>query len=197
MTQLPDSRHSALMSEVQALELECKKAELKLKLQHAKSDEVKLELKTLELEETLRSKKRLAHDEIEQDSAEKRRKLKMPLQDTEAQDSAANHVGHQTADELPNREDEARKATVSRTSSASDKALTRDARAGGAATDEKDLGTITSQTAAGEEVAEEEAALEKAASETAIDHVAAASGGDQDQDDDAQPEEPEEPAVDE
>ena len=187
------------MSEAQQLELECKKAELKLKLQNARSREAGLELEALELEVTLRSKKRLASVELEHGSAEKRPMMKTPVQDTEAKDSAAEHVKHQTADEMPNKEDETRKTLFSQTSSASDEVLTHDARARGAATDQKDIGTTTSQTAEGEEVAEEEAALEEAASETAIDHIAPACGGDQDQDDDSQREEPEEevPAVDE
>lgn len=169
------------------LELECKKAELALKLQRTQATSAALELATLETEEAVRRTKRLAQDDQEEASAAKRRLLNSSVKSSEEDTIKGNQ-----AREIPRDKDEAPKPTTSITKAANDGVLTDDAARMAATTEEADVETTALQTNGRDEVALGGATLAEAALEGSETEEPASGGAEKEEADDAQNEEVEE-----
>jgi len=188
---LPADSPHRLKDEVQELELECRKAELTLNLQNTRAAALAVELAAMETEETLRRNKRRAHDDLEQESAEKRRQLKKPCTDNIAKDSGTDMIKRSPLKRVRKEDDDALNPTTNTTGAATEKVSVDGPQNMDSTYMCDDVGTTSSEAVA-LEVAAVEAASAGAASAQGAEEGSASAGAETQEGDDAHNEEMEE-----
>lgn len=189
---MPADSPNGLKDEVRELELECRKAELTLNIQKVRAAALAVELTAMETEETIRRNKRRAHDDLEQESAEKRRPLKKPSTDNTEKDSGADMIKGSPDKNVHKKDDDAPHATTGTTGAAADKVSVHGPPAITSTSKYDDAGTTSSEAVALEVDAVEAASAAGAASAQGAKDGSASADAEMQEGDDAQNEEIEE-----